>query len=60
MTVLSRLRVWLSHGKPQPNTVYAERYAAYQDALRRGDTRDQHDRWLALREAMNARLKAAA
>lgn len=42
------------------HSLYAERYAAYQDACRRGDARDQHDAWRALRDAMTARLKAAA
>jgi hypothetical protein len=41
-------------------SLYAERYAAYQDACRRRDTRAQNEAWQALREAMNARLKAAA
>lgn len=32
-------------------------YGAYQDAMRRGDTRAQHDAWPALRNAMADRLR---
>lgn len=50
-------------GRPKSDlsrSLYAERYAAYADACRRGDTRDQAARWRELHAALNARLKAAA
>lgn len=41
-------------------TAWDDAHRAYRDRAARGDTRGQHDRWPALRDAMNARLRTGA
>ena len=57
--IVRHAKSWLSR-KPDPKADFLRAYARYQTACRRGDTRAQHEAWLALRSAMTARLKAAA
>jgi hypothetical protein len=53
------LNLGRSETKPSPvRSAYADAYGAYQNALRRGDTRDQGEAWQRLRSAMNDNLKA--
>jgi hypothetical protein len=44
--------------KPNLNAEWEKAKAAYEDAVRRGDTRAQHERWATLFAATNACLKA--
>jgi hypothetical protein len=58
--MIARIAAYLKSklGHTDPEASYAKAYNAYQDAMKRGDTRDQGETWKAMRAAQTARLKA--
>lgn len=57
--MLKQLLQRIFPAKRDLNAEWNKAKAVYEDAVRRGDTRAQHEAWPALREATNALLSKA-